>query len=735
MYFSSSILIFLASSPRGSWAGESCSVCGEGKEVKAPGELFSFPDQPSVSCWLVEQAGQNGKIPIAQCPLIAPLLADICECGPIDDTSKTKSPILISSSPSSPVVIPSTLAPSRSPPVTLEPVTMIPSLEPIVSPIPADPIPIVDTSQPSSLPPMTLMPIVTPSSIEPSMVPPMTLEPVTMIPSLAPIVSPIPADPIPIVDTSLPSSLPPMTLMPITKPPVKLVIPPSTIYPTVGTSVPSSPPSVKSLPLTQAPVAKAPLFTFAPELQPSTYPIITFPPRLLPTKLPIYTFAPEIFPTKYPILTFDPAIIPEEVRNQVVPPADVFFSAAPIATKSGSVALEPKDKSPTIKEDKKSADNGQDFGVMGLKDEKGNAKKSKDKTLAPGAVPSNQPSRLPSTDFIGKSKKVPKQEKGFKEVKGEVKDDNEPKEKSPKIKGGKKGVKDPDEKSPKIIVGKKSAVNGDEFGVIEPRGVDYIASTDGTLVTGALPSQQPVATYLDAWPAPTDLPVENDPTVEKDPKLKGEKKESKDQQESMENVMGFASNITSTTTDFLEEGKKVPSQEKSPKIKGGKKSAVNGDEFGVIEPKGVDYFASTDGTLATGALPSQQPVATYLDAWPAPTDLPVENGPTVEKDPKLKGEKKESKDQQESIENVMGVAANVTTTPLVESLNILSEDKSQDFKGEKESKVKGMENIAKAPKDHLYGYSTKMMGHTKVAKGEGGSHGLVTRRLAAPLRV
>jgi hypothetical protein len=234
-----SFFIFLALSPWGAWSEAICSVCGEGKEVKAPDEFFTFPNQPSVACLVVEQAGKNGKIPKSQCPLLAPLLFEACKCGPINESSLM--PVVTTSTPSAPVISPTA--------VTMGPViTMLPSITPVLSPSTTYPTVILDTSSPSSLSPVTAVPITRPPVFP-------VITPSTIYPT---------------VGTSSPSVKPaPLTLAPVANGPdlAPEMIP--TIYPIV---------------------------TFVPELIPTKHPIFTFAPDILPTNYPIFTFDPAIIP-------------------------------------------------------------------------------------------------------------------------------------------------------------------------------------------------------------------------------------------------------------------------------------------------------------------------------------------------------------------------------------------------------------------------------------------------------
>lgn len=65
---------------------DSCSVCGAGNKVGSPNSLFEFPGQPVVTCEILEQAGQDGLIPLAACSILPGLLSS-CDCQPTDDSA------------------------------------------------------------------------------------------------------------------------------------------------------------------------------------------------------------------------------------------------------------------------------------------------------------------------------------------------------------------------------------------------------------------------------------------------------------------------------------------------------------------------------------------------------------------------------------------------------------------------------------------------------------------------
>ena len=58
-----------------------CSICGQDMEVKAPDALFEFAGQPTVPCGALEDAGENGQIPLDQFSFLEAFIS-ACECGP-----------------------------------------------------------------------------------------------------------------------------------------------------------------------------------------------------------------------------------------------------------------------------------------------------------------------------------------------------------------------------------------------------------------------------------------------------------------------------------------------------------------------------------------------------------------------------------------------------------------------------------------------------------------------------
>lgn len=59
---------------------EGCSICGDGLVVTRPDVIFAWPDQPQVACGVLEEAGNDGLIPLDQCIILPDLVADDCGC-------------------------------------------------------------------------------------------------------------------------------------------------------------------------------------------------------------------------------------------------------------------------------------------------------------------------------------------------------------------------------------------------------------------------------------------------------------------------------------------------------------------------------------------------------------------------------------------------------------------------------------------------------------------------------
>jgi len=166
MIFRSIILSTLLSS-----VSAQCSVCGDGKGVNAPDEVFTFPGQPAVPCSLLETAGETGAIPVSQCAFL-PGLIGVCECVPLSDmTQETDAPI----DPTPAPVVPPTPMPTREP-----------TKSPTASPTPEP----TDGSTPAPVPEGAVTPEPTPEpTAEPTPVP--TPEP-TAEPTPEPTAEPTP---------------------------------------------------------------------------------------------------------------------------------------------------------------------------------------------------------------------------------------------------------------------------------------------------------------------------------------------------------------------------------------------------------------------------------------------------------------------------------------------------------------------------------------------------------------
>jgi len=95
-------------------AQDGCSICGDGKGVNNSDAIFVFPGQPSVPCGILQDAGESGAIPIAQCAFLPPLIS-MCECVPLSDIiTPTLSPVDPTTAPIAPTPVP-TQAPTRRP--------------------------------------------------------------------------------------------------------------------------------------------------------------------------------------------------------------------------------------------------------------------------------------------------------------------------------------------------------------------------------------------------------------------------------------------------------------------------------------------------------------------------------------------------------------------------------------------------------------------------------------------
>jgi len=112
---------------------DGCAVCGVGKVVSKPNAIFSFPDQPSVSCGLLQQVGADGSIPLEFCSYLPPLIG-VCECVPTP--SATSAPVTLKPTTSSVAPVTSAPMPTSAAPVTSEPMatsTAPVTLEPMIS--------------------------------------------------------------------------------------------------------------------------------------------------------------------------------------------------------------------------------------------------------------------------------------------------------------------------------------------------------------------------------------------------------------------------------------------------------------------------------------------------------------------------------------------------------------------------------------------------------------------------
>jgi len=178
MIFRSIILSTLLSS-----VSAQCSVCGDGKGVNAPDEVFTFPGQPAVACNVLEIAGETGAIPVSQCAFL-PGLIGVCECVPLSDmTQETDAPI----DPTPAPVVPPTPMPTREP-----------TKSPIASPTPEP----TDGSTPAPVPEGAVTPEPTPeptAELTPVPTPEPTAEP-TPEPTAEPMPVPVAPTPFPILE-------------------------------------------------------------------------------------------------------------------------------------------------------------------------------------------------------------------------------------------------------------------------------------------------------------------------------------------------------------------------------------------------------------------------------------------------------------------------------------------------------------------------------------------------------
>jgi len=332
-----------------------CSVCGPNKEVGDPDAVFEFPGQPAVSCFILQQAGAQGLIPIGQCGFL-PNLLEVCDCQgseePVPAAFPTPSPTTLptpepSSKPSNkstrvpsakptdeltqkPTSKPSSDEPTQSP--TSKPsrkLTRFPTLDPSFAPStsPTEQPTAVETSSPTD---STEEPSGMPSS-SPSYIPSMSSAGPTVEPSQSPTAlgslypSSIPSkEPSGIAsnhpsseESSLPSLLP--TSLPSLNPsislnPSALLTPAPSSTPTILPSIsPSEKPSgLESEPPTQED-------SLLPSISPSTSPSLiqsegpsaTQRPSINPSDMP--SGSPSFRPSEHP--TVEPSVKPSTMPS------------------------------------------------------------------------------------------------------------------------------------------------------------------------------------------------------------------------------------------------------------------------------------------------------------------------------------------------------------------------------------------------------------------------------------
>jgi hypothetical protein len=107
--------------------GQGCSICGDGKSVTKPDAIFEFPGYSPAPCGELQTVGQNGGVPLENCPQL-PLLIGVCACAP-SPTVETASPVLKTTRPPSKKPIatrPTTRKPTTRKPTTRKPTTRRP---------------------------------------------------------------------------------------------------------------------------------------------------------------------------------------------------------------------------------------------------------------------------------------------------------------------------------------------------------------------------------------------------------------------------------------------------------------------------------------------------------------------------------------------------------------------------------------------------------------------------------
>jgi hypothetical protein len=205
-------------------AQSKCSICGEGFNVGNPDAIFSYGDQPEVSCGLLEAAGNSQQISDGACKVLPELTFKICECqksptasqntdapaiaatdspvappteSPVD--APVSVPVADTESPTSFPIIPDTPMPSES--LTLSPTRTKTEAPVTPSPITSAPVTSAPTSFPSNFPSQrptvfpsnfplpTTFPSANPTGLLPSTSPMPSKSSPSSTPSVAPVIS------------------------------------------------------------------------------------------------------------------------------------------------------------------------------------------------------------------------------------------------------------------------------------------------------------------------------------------------------------------------------------------------------------------------------------------------------------------------------------------------------------------------------------------------------------------
>eukprot|EP00548_Thalassiothrix_antarctica_P020770 CAMPEP_0194193754 /NCGR_PEP_ID=MMETSP0154-20130528/75210_1 /TAXON_ID=1049557 /ORGANISM="Thalassiothrix antarctica, Strain L6-D1" /LENGTH=733 /DNA_ID=CAMNT_0038918121 /DNA_START=175 /DNA_END=2373 /DNA_ORIENTATION=- len=173
-----------------------CSVCGENKDISVPDAIFAYPNQPSVACDVLQNAGYRGLIPLNECEAL-PSLIGVCECTTsISPETITPAPL---NNPILAPIPPSSQSYFTSMPTngsTLSPIDPTPTLiNPTIAPVDPTPAPVDPTPAPVDPTPAPVDP--TPAPVDPT--------PAPVEPTLAPIdPTPAPVDPNPaLVNTTI----------------------------------------------------------------------------------------------------------------------------------------------------------------------------------------------------------------------------------------------------------------------------------------------------------------------------------------------------------------------------------------------------------------------------------------------------------------------------------------------------------------------------------------------------